>query len=104
MSSTDTAAQAAIAPERAHRTDAVDTRAVIPTARTAWLRYMGGMGLALLPFLLLYDDPHWLNIIAFTYLMGGWRPRGISSAASAASFRWAMACSSRSVPTSPRRW
>lgn len=29
------------------------------------------MVLAFLPFLLLVDDAHWLNIIAFTYLMGG---------------------------------
>jgi branched-chain amino acid transport system permease protein len=46
-------------------------RQVIPTARTAWLRYLAGMGLALLPFLLLADDAHWVNIIAYTYLMGG---------------------------------
>lgn len=71
MNSIDTAAQAAIAPERAHPSEAADTSEVIPSARTAWLRYLGGMGLTLLPFLLLHDDPHWLNIIAFTYLMGG---------------------------------
>ena len=29
------------------------------------------MALAFLPFVLFIDDPYWLNIIAFTYLMGG---------------------------------
>ena len=37
----------------------------------ALLKYLAGMALALLPLVLLIDDPHWLNIIAFTYLMGG---------------------------------
>ena len=44
---------------------------VIETARHAWLKYLLGMVLALLPLVLLADDPHWLNIIAFTYLMAG---------------------------------
>ncbi len=44
---------------------------VIESPRRAWLKYLGGMGLALLPFLLLSNDAHWVNIIAFTYLMGG---------------------------------
>jgi len=35
------------------------------------LKYLAGMALAFLPFVLLVDDAHWLNIIAFTYLMGG---------------------------------
>ena len=35
------------------------------------LKYLGGMALAFLPFVLLVEDAHWLNIIAFTYLMGG---------------------------------
>lgn len=35
------------------------------------LKYLLGMGLAFLPFLVFVDDAHWLNIIAFTYLMGG---------------------------------
>ena len=43
----------------------------IESGRHALLKYLGGMGLALLPFLFLIDDAHWLNIIAFTYLMGG---------------------------------
>ena len=43
----------------------------IESTQRAWLKYLGGMALALLPLLLLADDPHWLNIIAFTYLMGG---------------------------------
>jgi hypothetical protein len=46
-------------------------RGVIESSRRAWLKYLAGMALALLPFLLLKDDPHWVNIIAFTYLMGG---------------------------------
>jgi branched-chain amino acid transport system permease protein len=50
---------------------ASEAQRVIPSARSAWLRYLGGMGLALLPFLLLANDPYWVNIIAFTYLMGG---------------------------------
>lgn len=44
---------------------------VIPSARSAWLRYLVGMGLALLPLLVLSHDPYWVNILAFTYLMGG---------------------------------
>ncbi|MGS0744127.1 branched-chain amino acid ABC transporter permease [Glaciimonas sp. GG7] len=43
----------------------------IPTRRQVWLKYLGGMALALLPFVLLVHDTYWLNIIAFTYLMGG---------------------------------
>lgn len=44
---------------------------VIPSARSAWLRYLGGMGIALAPFLLLAGDAHWVNILATMYLMGG---------------------------------
>lgn len=44
---------------------------VIESDQRAWLKYMGGMGLAFLPFLVFINDAHWLNIIAFTYLMGG---------------------------------
>ena len=44
---------------------------VIASAQSAWGKYLGGMALALLPFLLLFSDAHWVNIIAFTYLMGG---------------------------------
>lgn len=43
----------------------------IESGTSALWRYLGGMGLALLPMLLLIDDPSWLNVIAFTYLMGG---------------------------------
>lgn len=46
-------------------------RDVIPSAQSAWFKYLGGMALALLPFALLAGDAHWVNIIAFTYLMGG---------------------------------
>jgi branched-chain amino acid transport system permease protein len=35
------------------------------------LMYLGGMALLFAPFVLLVDDAHWLNIIAFTYLMAG---------------------------------
>ena len=44
---------------------------VIESPQRAWFKYLGGMGLALLPFALLSNDANWLNIIAFTYLMGG---------------------------------
>ena len=43
----------------------------IESGTQALSRYALIMGLALLPFLLLVDDSYWLNIIAFTYLMGG---------------------------------
>ena len=43
----------------------------IETNTQALLKYLGGMALAFLPFVLLIDDAYWLNIIAFTYLMGG---------------------------------
>ena len=45
--------------------------AVVESARGAWLKYAAGMGVALVPLALFAGDPHWLNIIAFTYLMGG---------------------------------
>ena len=38
---------------------------------TALWRYLALMGLAGLPLVFLAKDPYWLNIIAFTYLMGG---------------------------------
>jgi branched-chain amino acid transport system permease protein len=44
---------------------------VIESGTSVWLKYLGGMALAFLPFMLLIEDPHWLNIIAFTYLMAG---------------------------------
>ena len=43
----------------------------IESGQRALLKYIGGMALALLPFAVLVNDAHWLNIIAFTYLMGG---------------------------------
>ena len=43
----------------------------VESGRKALLTYLGAMALALAPLALLADDPHWLNIIAFTYLMGG---------------------------------
>ena len=52
-----------------NKTSAIDSG--IESGQSALWKYLGGMGLALLPFLFLIDDAHWLNIIAFTYLMGG---------------------------------
>ena len=43
----------------------------IESGSRAMAKYLGGMALAFLPFVLFIDDAHWLNIIAFTYLMGG---------------------------------
>jgi branched-chain amino acid transport system permease protein len=43
----------------------------IESSQRALLKYLAGMGLALLPFVVLVQDSYWLNIIAFTYLMGG---------------------------------
>ena len=43
----------------------------IESGARALLKYLVGMAVAFLPFVLLIDDAHWLNIIAFTYLMGG---------------------------------
>jgi branched-chain amino acid transport system permease protein len=43
----------------------------IEAGHSALLKYLGGMALAFAPFLLLMDDAHWVNIIAFTYLMAG---------------------------------
>ncbi len=43
----------------------------IESGRRALLKYLAGMAIAFLPFVVLVEDAHWLNIIAFTYLMGG---------------------------------
>jgi branched-chain amino acid transport system permease protein len=43
----------------------------IESGSRAMAKYLGGMALAFLPFVFFIDDAHWLNIIAFTYLMGG---------------------------------
>ena len=43
----------------------------IESGRRALLKYLVTLALLLLPLALLVDDAHWLNIIAFTYLMGG---------------------------------
>ena len=40
-------------------------------AHRAGLKYLGAMGLALIPLVLAYDNNYWINIIALTYLMGG---------------------------------
>jgi branched-chain amino acid transport system permease protein len=50
---------------------AASSRDVIESNQRAWGKYLGGMALALLPFVVFINDAHWLNIIAFTYLMGG---------------------------------
>jgi branched-chain amino acid transport system permease protein len=47
------------------------SRDVIESNQRAWGKYLGGMALAFLPFVVFINDAHWLNIIAFTYLMGG---------------------------------
>ena len=69
MSSLDPAVNNALPPPAAPA--AIPRGGVIESSRRAWLKYLAGMTLALLPFLLLKDDAHWVNIIAFTYLMGG---------------------------------
>ncbi len=43
----------------------------IESGRRALVKYVASMALLLLPLGLLVEDAHWLNIIAFTYLMGG---------------------------------
>ena len=59
-------------PERAPEFSAMQVNdGGIESGRQALLKYLGAMALAFLPFLLLVQDPYWLNIIAFTYLMGG---------------------------------
>ena len=53
------------------RSSSVSADSGIESGSRALAKYLGGMALAFLPFVLLVDDAHWLNIIAFTYLMGG---------------------------------
>lgn len=48
-----------------------DINGGIDSRRRAWLKYLAGMCLALVPLLLLNGSPYWVNIIALTYLMGG---------------------------------
>ncbi len=55
----------------AYKADSSAAASGIESGPQALLKYALIMGLALLPFLLLVDDSYWLNIIAFTYLMGG---------------------------------
>lgn len=47
------------------------TSRVIESAPRALAKYLIGMGLALAPVIVFIDDPSTLNILAFTYLMGG---------------------------------
>lgn len=44
---------------------------VIESGSRALAKYLIGMGLALAPVIVFIDDPSTLNILAFTYLMGG---------------------------------
>ncbi len=55
------------------RVDAIDLakQSGIESGNRALLKYLAGMAIAFLPFVFMVDDAHWLNIIAFTYLMGG---------------------------------
>lgn len=48
-----------------------DVESVVESPRKAWFKYLGGMATALLPLVVFSENPYWLNIIAFTYLMGG---------------------------------
>lgn len=60
------------AAKRGHQAHAHDSaNSVIESGQRALLKYLGAMALAFLPLALLIDDAHWINIIAFTYLMGG---------------------------------
>jgi len=57
---------------RAARADEVSAEVSgLQSSSTALWHYLALMGLAGLPLLFLAKDPYWLNIIAFTYLMGG---------------------------------
>jgi branched-chain amino acid transport system permease protein len=56
---------------RVHRRHPGDTSGAIESGQRALLKYLGAMALALLPFALFIDDAQTINIIAFTYLMGG---------------------------------
>jgi branched-chain amino acid transport system permease protein len=47
------------------------SRQVIDPGRTALAKYIGGMAVLLAPVFVFIDDPSALNILAFTYLMGG---------------------------------
>ena len=51
--------------------DGPATRVGVAPLRTVLLQYGLGMALALLPMVLVLDDPYWLNIVTFTYLMAG---------------------------------
>lgn len=55
---------AVLAPPRAVRIGVAPLRNVL-------LTYLLGMAAALLPMLLVLQDPYWLNIVTFTYLMAG---------------------------------
>ncbi len=66
MNKTDHQTGAAVRPPEVGS----DVSGLQSTATALW-RYLGLMVLAALPLVFLAKDPYWLNIIAFTYLMGG---------------------------------
>lgn len=70
MNNTDVATAGGLA-RPASRAPAADVQAVVESPGRAWSKFAAGMALALLPLAVFADDPHWLNILAFTYLMGG---------------------------------
>ena len=49
----------------------VDSSQLIETPKSLSFKYVGCMALLFLPALLLAQYPQWINIVAFTYLMGG---------------------------------
>jgi branched-chain amino acid transport system permease protein len=42
-----------------------------PSSAQVFAQYLLGMGIALVPFALLYNDFYWINILTFAYLMAG---------------------------------
>jgi branched-chain amino acid transport system permease protein len=51
---------------------AVEQRSgALPSAARAWGVFALAIGLAFVPFVLLYRDNYWINILTYTYLMGG---------------------------------
>ena len=42
-----------------------------PSKAQVFAQYLLGMGIALVPFALLYNDFYWINILTFAYLMAG---------------------------------
>ena len=42
-----------------------------PSTAQVFAQYLLGMGIALVPLALLYNDFYWINILTFAYLMAG---------------------------------